>query len=197
MYNIVADSTFYIFFFDDIKSAGHLNCILDSYNAHIGPAIKSEISRHLESNEEIKRKITNVDINVDFQNILDQYQISLLSAFPGLQKWDKKGEFEVIGLSYFLQELGSLKYIIVDDKAPYKFIKSQLKFINNNLTRTFGFLAMGVVDDELLSKSLLQKVIDETEKEISLGNKPLNIDENIWISAVKPIIIEAMERCNG
>lgn len=197
MNNIVADSTFYIFFFNDIKSTGHLNCILDSYNAHMGPTIKDEIGHHLESDEEINGKITNIAINVDFKNILDQYQISLLNAFPGLQKWDKKGEFEVIGLSYLLQELGSLKYLIVDDKSPYKFIKSQLKFINKNLTRTFGFLAMGAVDDELLSKSLLQKIMDETEKEISLGNKPLNIDENIWNTAVKPKMMEVLERCNG
>ena len=85
----------------------------------------------------------------------------------------------------------------MDDKAPYKFIKSQLRFINNNLTRTFGFLAMGVVDDELLSKTLLQEVIDETEREILLGNKPINIDKGIWISVVKPRMMEALERCNG
>ncbi len=197
MDNIVADSTFYIFFFDDIKSAGHLNSILDSYDAYIGPTIKGEIGHHLESDEEIKGKITDIAIKVDFQNILDQYQISLLSAFPGLQKWGKKGEFEAIGLSYLLQELGSLKYLIVDDKAPYKFIKSQLRFINNNLTRTFGFLAMGVVDDELLSKTLLQEVIDETEKVISLGHEPLNINRDIWISVVKPRMMEALEECNG
>jgi hypothetical protein len=197
MDNIVADSTFYIFFFDDIKSAGHLNCILDSYEAHIGPTIKDEIGHYLESYDEIKGKITYDAINVDFQNILDQYQISLLSAFPGLQKWDKKGEFEVIGLSYLLQERGSLKYLIVDDKAPYRFIKSHLSFINNNLTRTFGFLARGVIDDELLSKTLLQEVIDETEKEILLGNKPINIDKDIWISVVKPRMMEALEECNG
>jgi len=197
MSNIVADSTFYIFFFNDIKNTDHLNSILDSYNAHIGPMIKDEISHHLELNEEINGKITNIGINVDFKNILDQYQISLLNAFPGLQKWDKKGEFEVIGLSYLLQELESLKYLIVDDKAPYTFIKNQLKFINKNLTRTFGFLALGAMEDKLLTKSLLQKIIGETEREIALGNKPLNIDENIWNTTVKPRMMEVLERCNG
>ena len=185
MDNIVADSTFYIFFFDDIKCANHLNCILDSYGAHIGPTIKSEIGHYLESDKDINGKITDTTINVDFQNILDQYQISLLNAFPDLKRWDKKGEF------------GNLKYLIVDDKAPYKFIKNQLRYINDNLTRTFGFLAMGVVDDELLSKTLLQEVMHKTEKEILLGNKPINIDKDRWISVVKPRMMKALERYNG
>lgn len=197
MSNIVADSTFYIFFFNDIKNPNHLNIILDSYNAHIGPMIKDEIGHHLESNTEINGKITNIGINIDFKNILDQYQISLLNAFPGLQKWDKKGEFEVIGISYLLQELESLKYLIVDDKSPYTFIKNQLMFINKNLTRTFGFLVSGAMEDKLLTKSLLQKIIDETEREISSGNKPLNIDENIWNTTVKPRMMEVLERCDG
>lgn len=197
MDNIVADSTFYIFFFDDIKCANHLNCILESYGAHIGPTIKNEIGHYLESDKDINGKITDTTINVDFQNILDQYQISLLSAFPGLERWDKKGEFEVIGISYILKESGNLKYLIVDDGAPYKFIKNQLNYIKDNLTRTFGFLAMGVVDDRLLSKTLLQEVMHKTEKEILQGNKPINIDENIWNSIVKPRMMCALERYNG
>jgi len=194
MDNIVADSTFYIFFFDDIKCANHLNCILDSYGAYMGPTIKSEISHYLEADKDINGKVTDTTINVDFQNILDQYQVSLLSAFPKLKRWDKKGEFEVIGISYLLKESGNLKYLIVDDGPPYKFIKNQLNYIKDNLTRTFGFLAMGVVDDKLISKILLQEVINITEKEISLGNKPINIDKNIWFSIVKPRMMNALEK---
>ena len=197
MDNIVADSSFYIFFLNEIKRPKHLSYILGVYSAHIGPVIKDEIKSHLDSEAEIQNKIEDMAINVSFLNILEQYQISLLATFPTLQKWYKKGEFEVIGMSYLLQERGVLKYLILDDKAPYTFIKHHLRFINRNLTRTFGFLIMATVEDKQLPSKLMGDVMAETEKLVSQGNKPINIDKEIWAKIVKPKLVEAMERYNG
>ena len=67
-------------------------------------------------------KIKDLSTDIDFSDIISQYQISLIETFPDMQKWENKGEFETIGISYYLKEIGHLKYLIIDDKRPYTFV---------------------------------------------------------------------------
>ncbi|MFW5895649.1 MAG: hypothetical protein ACOCT9_02785 [archaeon] len=187
MKNVVADSTFYILFYGDIKDDRSLYHILDKYEMFVGEKLEDELEKHIKGDRTFEELTNNIDEEVDFGHLLQTFYDFLLSEYPELNQRIKDAEYEAIGMSYLLKQYDNLNYLIIDDKYPYNFVDQNLPFIQSELNRTIGFLYSSCKEEGILEERFVLNILDEIEKAIERGENPLYLTRNIWNEKIKPL----------
>lgn len=131
---IIADSSFYLCFLDDIDRPGELVKIIDCFDFLLTPIVENEIMKS-KNYRKIKnhKNIHSINFSFDFGKILR----------PMFSKEEIiKGEHEIIGVAYILYQLKVNFYFILDDGGARKFVLNNLTFLVNLMVGTIKFLAI-------------------------------------------------------
>jgi hypothetical protein len=193
MKQVIADSTFYILFYNDIYDTESLYCILKKYHMYIGNRLKHELRHHISKDSKFLSLINDKELDVDIGELLKNFYEFLLVEYPDYVKDINDGEYEVMGISYLFKQSGSLDYLIIDDKYAYNFVLKNLNYIKENLVRTIGFLSNGCKKDKILEIKFVKDILNKIEKSIDNGKNPLYITKDVWNKEIKPTILDLLE----
>src|SRR4030042_4743068 len=154
-YNLViADSSFYICFLEDIKRYDILIIMIDNFHFGVGDKIQTEISRCSNYN-----KITNNDrialiSGIDFSEPLKPFLSKLES---------EKGEGEAIALAAILHGIGRLDMMIIDEYEQRLFFERVLPHLKPPMNGTAGFVGKCCSNHKLFDKATTLQILDEIE----------------------------------
>ncbi|MGD0978050.1 MAG: hypothetical protein ABR962_02795 [Candidatus Bathyarchaeia archaeon] len=141
---ILADSSFYLCFLEDIKQPEVLTRILNRLDFLITPIVYEEVSKsdnfkHFRSNPKI--------ILLPKENLGE-----ILKPFFSKGQIEK-GETEVIELAYEFYADGTPKMFILDDKEPRLFVMRNLPYLVELMVGTVGFVGKCYYEYEILKKN--------------------------------------------
>lgn len=180
--NVVADSSFYICYCNDINKNVFLNKLLDIYSFHVGSCILRELPPEL----------TECNIFQSSVNFTEFSFFEIVKPFFGRSDRHKDdGEYEAIGLAYYLNTSSELKNLIIDEKRAYKFVKNNFPSLQPKLTRNIGFIVNCYKKDDVVTLrsiiDILETIKDCIEKSNAEGciKRPCSID----IKVCKTILI--------
>jgi predicted nucleic acid-binding protein len=128
---IVADSTFYICFLEDIHKPEVLTSVLDSFDLLITPLVQAEISK--------SSNFTKIQAHPKLIYYARENLGEALRPFFS-KKQIQKGETEVIELAYDFYVNGEPKVFILDDKQPRSFVHKNLPYLEEFMIGTVGFV---------------------------------------------------------
>jgi len=162
--NIIADSSFYICFLNDIEEPAFLNRVIDKFDFYITPLVESEI--RLDDYEWLKKneKMVRVGDHINFGEILKPF----LST-----KAIEKGEHEVIGLGYHFFMTGLPFYLVIDDQEAREFVKANINHLISFLHGTIGFIALCCCRFEVFSKNEAMVIFNK------IGDSKFRISKDI------------------
>lgn len=130
---LVADSSFYVCFLNDIKQQIPLEKILTELKFYVPSCIVNEVSKCSEFKSILSStKAKILDSSYNFADIL--------RPFVSKNQFDK-GETEAIALAYVLNRMQRLHKLILDDKGARDFVINKLSLLANYMTGTVGFVA--------------------------------------------------------
>lgn len=164
-YKILADSSFYICFLDDINRHDCLGKIVIEFDFILPPIVNSEIQKS--KNYSVIKNCKDI---VPFSLYYDVS--SILKPFFGSQEI-KKGEHEVIGYAYFLNENSDKFYFILDEDGPRKFVERYFPTLTPLMKGTAKFVGMCACEFYIMSKQEVREVLTLIE------NSPFRITKNI------------------
>lgn len=133
--NVVPDSSFYLCFLDDINAPQYLLQLLNArvFKFFLGKVIKTEI----ESSSNYKTVEKTIDSRVE---IFEYYNYGeILRPFFSLEEI-KKGDNEVIVISYVLYFLDLTFITILDDNKPRNFLRRNFPELYRRVVGTIGFI---------------------------------------------------------
>jgi predicted nucleic acid-binding protein len=141
---MLADSSFYLCFLEDIKQPEVLKRILGSFKFLITPIVYDEVSKsenfkHIGSNPRI--------ILLPKENFGE-----VLRPFFS-KKEIEKGETEVIEVAYQFYADGNPRMFILDDKEPRLFVMRNLPYLVELMIGTIGFIGRCSYEYEILEKN--------------------------------------------
>jgi len=116
---IIADSTFYLCFLEDIKKPEVLTNILDKFDLLITPLVRKEVS--------LSGTFASIQSHPKLILYPKENLGEALRPFFS-QKQIQKGETEVIELAYDFYASGTPKLLILDDKQPRSFVLNHLPY---------------------------------------------------------------------
>ena len=131
---IVADSSFYLCFLDDINKSNELIRIIDHFDFLLTPIVRNEI---IKSKNYVKIKNHKNIQPTDFSISLGEILVPLFG-----KEEITKGEHEVIGVSYLLYQLKENFYFILDDSSARNFVLKNLKCLSELMIGTIRFIAI-------------------------------------------------------
>ncbi len=175
--SIVADSSFFICFIDDIKKPQELSRILsfELFRFILCKIIMNEIGHCL--TKEIDKLIGSKTTEFDYY----EYGNILMPLFSDYEI--KKGEHEVIVTSFILNFLGEDFLFILDDNEARKFVQNNFRELLPFRKGTVGFIKTCHCQYGIFTKIEvidLLKLIDKSE---------FRIDSRIIINTIKEIEI--------
>jgi predicted nucleic acid-binding protein len=152
---VVADSSFYLCFLEDIEQPRYLIPILDSFEFLMPSIVHAEVRRcnnyrYIRGNQ----NITIVDNDFKTEEVLRP----LFSS----EQW-KKGEAQAIALAFELNVSNSILNLILDDVQARTFVQRNLAFLKEIMTGTLGFLVV-CYQSQVLSKEDTSSILDWVEK---------------------------------
>ena len=127
---MIADSSFYLCFLEDIKKPDVLISVLDKFELFIPPLVCREIS--------VSSNFNTIQTHPKLTRYNGTFGEALRPFFS--EKQVQKGETEVIGLAYDFFIKGNPKRIILDDKQARSFVQRHLPELQKLLTGTIGFV---------------------------------------------------------
>jgi predicted nucleic acid-binding protein len=147
---MLADSTFYLCFLDDIEQPEVLIKILDRFNFLITPIVYKEVSKsnnfgHIQFNPKI--------IMFPKENLGE-----ILRPFFS-KKEIEKGETEVIELAYEFYADGTPKMFILDEKEPRLFVTRNLPYLVELMIGTVAFVGECYYEYAILGKSEAASIV--------------------------------------
>jgi predicted nucleic acid-binding protein len=147
---MLADSSFYLCFLDDIEQPDVLIKILDRCDFLITPIVYKEVSKsnnfgYIQSNPNI--------IIFPKENLGE-----ILRPFFS-KKEIEKGETEVIELAYELYANGSPKNFILDEKEPRLFVIQNLPYLVELMRGTVAFVGECYYEYAILEKSEASAIV--------------------------------------
>jgi len=162
---IVADSSFYICFLDDINRPEILLRIINEFNFIVTPLIKKEIEKsknyaYISENQNILYSNSSLDYGEIIKPFFAQEEII-------------RGEHEVIGAAYFLYKLNKLFCFILDDKEPRKFVVYNIPDLAKLMVGTVNFVGLCCCSYKLLKKEEAILLLNQIKK------SKFRIEENI------------------
>ena len=184
---VVADTSFYLCYHDDINKRDFLDVFLDSYSFHLGPRILNELPVALSKSD---RFLSAIKFN-------DECFFELIKPYFGRSENHRNdGEYEAIGLAYHLNFHFGLKYLIIDDKRAYNFVTANFTSLEHKLIRNIGFIVNSCKKDSIISLEMAIEILESiklcVEKGISEGNtnRPCSIDMKVCRKILIPLIKE-------
>jgi predicted nucleic acid-binding protein len=185
--NVVADTSFYLCYECDIGKRTWLIDFLDMYSFFVGNNILSELPDNLIECDRVNRKIQFCEL--DFFEIVKPF-------YSRNSSHRTDGEYEAIGIAYHLNLHYNLKYLVIDDKIAYKFVKSNFESLAPKLTRTLGFILNCYLNGDI-SKERSLEILNEIKQNVeqticdSSNKRPCSMDitsyEKILIPLIKQI----------
>lgn len=150
MEDLVADSSFYLCFLDDIDCPNDLISVIDNFRANIPPRIHSEVTKS--KNYHLINKHKNLNI-FTFAN----FDIGELIR-PFFSKEEiVRGEHEIIVVAYFFYNINKNFLLVVDEKGPRNFIKTNFIYLAPLLVGTVGMIGKCFYIHNIYTK---QKTLD-------------------------------------
>lgn len=157
--NLVADSTFYLFFIDDTNNSDSLCKILEIFTAQLSPTIHKEL--HLKNKDAKLKKLIESSCNV-FQDSRIKYAEALRPVFSKEEL--QKGEHELIAIAVLCNELKIELILVIDDEGPRKIISNHFAYLSVYLTRTGRFIEKCYSQYDVLKKDEAIKLINDMKK---------------------------------
>lgn len=142
---IVADSTFYICFLDDIEKSDYLIRAMKKFDFFMGRIVKTEISKSSSFSKIegfIGNRITYFDY-AEFGELLKPFFSSVEMS---------KGENEVIAISFILYQRRLDILVVIDDDGARKFVIRNVQEISDKMITTIGIVKY-LCEDGLFSKN--------------------------------------------
>jgi predicted nucleic acid-binding protein len=130
---VIADSTFYLCFLDDIKKPDYLILVIKKLDFFIGKIVKTEIeksSNFYKIGCFIGNRITYFEY-AEFGELLKPFFSSIEIM---------KGENEVIAISFILYKKGGDILVVIDDEDAWKFIIRNIQEISDKMIRTVSVI---------------------------------------------------------
>ena len=157
MIKVIPDSSFYICFIDDIKEPKYLIRVMSANVMEfiIGQKIKEEIKRSQNYNA--------IEIPIDNHTQSFEYYKygEILKPFFSAEEI-KKGEDEVIAISYVMYHLGIAFIAIIDEDDSRNFVEKNFPELWEKLVGTVGFIELCYCKYKIFSKNecilLLNKI---------------------------------------
>ena len=170
---IIADSSFYICFLDDINNTTFLNLLYQ----HSFKFLTTKII-----NDEINKSASYLEVeNGLVSQFSFPYNISeILRPFFGKEEIFK-GEHEVIALAYVYYHIDHEFIIILDEKGPRKFLNDNFSHLSELMVGTFGFLANCCCEYMALTKDQAMGIIDE------ITNSKFRVSDGIVENTIQKI----------
>lgn len=147
---MLADSSFYICFLEDIEQLEVLKRLLDNFKFLITPIVYNEVSKsrnfkHIKSNPKI--------ILLPKENIGEALR-------PFFSKREiEKGETEVIELAYQFYANGDPKIFILDEEEPRLFVLRNLPYLAKLMRGTVGFVGECYYEYAILGKNEASAIV--------------------------------------
>lgn len=184
MDSIAADTSFYSCFFCHLKDETLLFNFISRYKFYVGDNILNEIPTKLTETDVFKTEVKIYNYN---------YSILLLPFFERDIKHMDDGEYEAIGLAWFLKNNDELKYLIIDDRRPRKFVENHFSFLNEHLRGTLGFIQDCCCLDEHIDSDTAINTLSDIKTLVEEGIddlRPCSMDEKNYVKLIDPIIEE-------
>ena len=155
MLKVVPDSSFYICFLDDIEKPEYLILLLqeESFCYITGRIVKEEISKS-KNYHKVKDIIESSTTEFEYYNYGE-----ILRPFFSIREL-KKGEHEVIVISYIFYNLGLPFTAIIDENGPRRFVKMNFPWLYPFFTGTVGFLKKCCCEYHVLTKERVINILD-------------------------------------
>ena len=152
---LVADSTFFICFLDDIKQPTVLLEIGKKFVFRLSPVVSTEIKK-----SQNYSKVSYATCFQDFKSELNLGE-ALRPFFSNAQL--KKGESEVIAISYILHNMGVDFFLILDDWDARNFVEIHLGYMHTTMRGTVGFLGDCYCTHQVFDKEKTLSLLDEID----------------------------------
>ena len=155
-YDILADSSFYICYLDDINNCEALNKIIDKFDFYLTNIIKSEICS--------SKNYNNIEKNQNLKDYSPFFHIEkILEPFFSKEEI-RKGEHEIMAYSFLWDYLNIIHFTIIDDEPARKFIEKNIPIIIPYMNRTARFTADCYVIYSIFSKEYALYLLDSIDK---------------------------------
>jgi plasmid maintenance system antidote protein VapI len=188
---VVADSSFYCCYDSDIKKREFLLNCLRIYQFFIGNKIRSELPPALTDSTEFLNSVGIIEEN--FFELIRPF-------FNRSNKHKDDGEYEAIGIAYYINENFDLKYLIIDDIIAYKFTVRHFPILAQKMTRTIGFVKKCCYEDKAISPDLAIEILEamrqsfqNMQSQSDLKRRPCSLDQNIHDKILIPLISQIKE----
>lgn len=157
MKRLLADSSFYICFLDDINCPDELIIILSNFDANLCQQIHTEVSKSKNfckiNNQKLIKKYTPSPFQLG----------NLIKPFFSKDE-TLKGEHELIVLAYVTYNIDNNFVLVMDESGPRNFVTTQFPYLKDNMTGTVGMIGECYYTYKLFSKqqslNLLESIKD-------------------------------------
>ncbi len=179
--SVAADSTFYSCCACDIKRKDILFRYLSVYRFYLGDRITSELPGALVRDSDFSQRIT--EYNFDYFQLIKPF-------FGRNRRHANDGEYEAIGIGYMLDLQGRLRFLILDDRRPYKFVQKHFAGLAARLTGTIGFIRESCCKEEKISPKYALEFFDEIKRAVTAGGgkRPCSLTPEICRAILMPAI---------
>jgi len=154
MNKVVADSSFYICFLDDIKRPEYLIRLLDHFEFVLGKIIHKEIKKspnYSRIENIVKRKV----LYFEYENYGE-----ILRPFFSMEEI-QKGEHEAIAIYIILVRIELLKvFLIIDDSNARKFIKKNFQNIYPMIKYTVQLIVECYLNHSIFKKEEIVEILE-------------------------------------
>jgi len=173
--DIIADSSFYICFLDDVNDPKSLSKIINSQDFRFigGKLVKSEVmeSKNCCKIESLGEKIVD-PTSYNYGEIL--------KPFFGSSEL-KKGEHESISIAYIHSLNGKNFKLVLDDRQPRMIIRKHFSELETKLTGTVGFVGSCNYEYNIFSQAEALNIL------LSIRDSKFRIKESILLGEIKKI----------
>jgi predicted nucleic acid-binding protein len=173
--DVIADSSFYICFLDDVDDPNSLSRIINSQNFRFigGKLVCSEIkeSKNCANVESLDEKIVD-PTSYNYGEIL--------KPFFGRSEL-KKGEHESISIAYIHSSNGKNFKLVLDDRQPRMIIKKNFPDLENKLTGTVGFIGLCNYEYKIFSSEEAINIL------LSIRDSKFRIKDSILLGEIEKI----------
>lgn len=164
MKDLIADSSFYICFLDDIQCYEDLLKIMDHFKVHISPKVSEEISK--------SNHFSKIKFHKNINNFtLPNFDIGELIKPFFSKDQVVKGEHEVIVIAYFIYNLKKNLLLIIDEIGPRQFVEKNYPYLTKFMIGTVGMIGSCCSNYSLFTKERSRELLDKIENSVFRVNR--------------------------
>ena len=179
--SVAADSTFYSCCACDIKRKDILFRYLSVYRFYLGDRIAGELPGALVRDSDFSQRIT--EYNFDYFQLIKPF-------FGRNPSHAKDGEYEAIGIGYMLDVQDRLRFLIIDDRRPYRFVQKHFTGLAARLTGTIGFVQASCCREKKIPPEHALEFLDTIKRAVKTGGgkRPCGLTPDVCRAILMPAI---------